>query len=165
MTVYTEGVLVRWPHGNEGVSVVTELPQGGKQVRVWFDDGSEQIFASDNAPIERFYFQEKDPVITIDGSTGVVTGSKAVGYKFYYTVSLPNNVVQTLSETSLRPAPLADPVQRLQAGKVANPRKFALRSTAARYDFANRYGLVASVCPCFSSCEASACIPEALTTM
>ncbi len=139
MADYVEGVLVRWPYGKDGVGVVTELPQGGKQIRVWFDDGSEQIFASDSAPIERFFFQVKDPVITLDGTTGVVTECKPVGNKVFYTVSLPSNVTKTVTETSLRPAPLADPVQRLQAGKVANTRKFALRSTAARYVFANRY--------------------------
>lgn len=52
-----EGVLVRWPYGKEGIGVIVELPQGSRQTRVRFEDGSEQIFATDTAPLERFVFQ------------------------------------------------------------------------------------------------------------
>jgi ATP-dependent helicase HepA len=44
-----------------------------------------------------------------------------------------------MMEAGLRPAVLKDPVQRLRTGKPGEPRRLALRSTAARYAFANRY--------------------------
>ena len=140
MTGYVAGALVRWSRGSGEVGLVAELMQGGKQVRVRFDDGSERTLAGDSPMIERFLFRPGDPVQGLSGgSAGVVTGGKLVDQKIYYTVSLPDNVTKTISETSLRPAVLTDPVQRLKIGRVSNPRKFCLRSTAARYAFANRY--------------------------
>ncbi len=148
MRGYAEGVLVHWTWGKAGteVGVVAESLLGGKQLRVRFDDGSEQIFASDNKVIKRFFFEPGAPVRKLaGGDTGVIASGKMVGEKIYYTISLPGNRMETVSETTLRPATLTDPVQRLKAKKVSNPRKFCLRSTAARYSFISRYDELASL--------------------
>lgn len=86
MRVYAEGVLVLWRWGKSGneVGVVAELPSGGKQLRVRFDDGSEQIFASDNKVIKRFLFEKGSPVRKrAGGDTGVVAAGQMVGEKVY----------------------------------------------------------------------------------
>ena len=119
---------------------------GGRQLRVRFDDGSEQIFASDSKVIKRFFFEKGAPVRKLTGGdTGVVSSAKIVEQKIYYTISLPGNLTEIVSETTLRPAALTDPVQRLKAKKISNPRKFCLRSTAARYSFISRYDELASL--------------------
>jgi len=143
---YAEGVLVRWPRHKGEVGVVARLSQGGKQVRVRFDDGREQELVAHPSTVERFLFQPGAPVQTLSSSgVGVVVNAKLVEQKIFYNVSFPGNVKKAVSETSLRPAVLTDPVERLRAGQVASPRKFALRSTAARYAFANRYDEFASL--------------------
>lgn len=125
MIGYAEGVLVRWKWGKSGteVGVVAESLLGGKQLRIRFDDGSEQIFASDNKVIRRFLFEPGAPVRKLaGGDTGVVASGKMVGEKIYYTISLPGNRTETVSETTLRPAALTDPVQRLKAKKGSSER-------------------------------------------
>lgn len=148
MMGYAEGVLVRWKWGKPEteVGVIAQSMMGGKQLRVRFDDGSEQIFASDNRVIERFLFEPGASVRRLNGGdTGVVASGELVGEKIYYTVSLPGNRTETIPETTLRPASLTDPVQRLKAKKVSNPRKFCLRSTATSYSFVSRYEELASL--------------------
>ena len=146
MIGYAEGVLVRWPRHKGEVGVVARLSQGGKQVRVRFDDGREQELVAHPSTVERFLFQPGAPVQTLSSSgVGVVVNAKLVEQKIFYNVSFPGNVKKAVSETSLRPAVLTDPVERLRTGQVASPRKFALRSTAARYAFANRYDEFASL--------------------
>lgn len=145
---YAEGVLVHWKWGKPGneVGVVAELLLGGKRLRVRFDDGSEQTFASESKVIERFLFKPGAPVRKwAGGDTGVIASGKMVAEKIYYTISLPGNSTETVSETTLRPATLTDPVRRLKAGKVSNPREFCLRTTAARYSFVSRYDELASL--------------------
>ena len=145
---YAVGTLVRWKWGKSGleVGVVAEMPTGGRQLRVRFDDGSEQIFASDSKVIKRFIFEKGAPVRKLTGGdTGVISSAKMVEQKIYYTIALPGNLTEMISETTLRPATLTDPVQRLKAKKISNPRKFCLRSTAARYSFISRYDELASL--------------------
>ncbi|MDP9475991.1 MAG: SNF2-related protein [Actinomycetota bacterium] len=123
-----------------------KLSQGGKQVRVRFDDGREQELVAHPSTVERFLFKPGAPVQTLtSNSVGVVVDARLVDQKIFYNVSFPGNVKKALSETGLRPAVLTDPLERLRARQVANPRKFALRSTAARYAFANRYDEFASL--------------------
>jgi superfamily II DNA or RNA helicase len=137
---YCKGALVSWPRGEGAVGVITESIQGGRQVRARFDDGQELTFSTQSSEIKRFLFQPGDPVQLVSGgAVGVIASGKLVGENIYYTVVLPGNAVKTLSEESLRPATLTDPVERLRTGKTGEPRKFALRSTATRYVFANRY--------------------------
>lgn len=135
------GALVSWS-GAEGdtVGVVTELIQGGKQLRVRFKGGDERIFVATGRAIERLFFEPGDPVqVASSGTIGVAVEARQVGRKIQYKVSFPGNVVKAVSEGGLRPAVLTNPVERLRTGAVGNPRRFALRSTAARYAFANRY--------------------------
>lgn len=126
--------------GDDVVGVVTELVQGGKQLRVRFTGGDERIFVATSRAIERLFFEPGDPVqVVSSGTVGVAMQAKQIGSKIQYKVSFPGNVVKTVSEAGLRPAILTDPVERLRRGAVGNPRKFMLRSTAARYAFASRY--------------------------
>ncbi|MDP9438756.1 MAG: SNF2-related protein, partial [Actinomycetota bacterium] len=135
------GALVSWPPpGGNAVGVVTELIQGGQQLRVRFKGGEERIFVAAGRAIERVVFEPNDAVqLVASGTIGVVLELKQVGRKIQYKVSLPGNEIKTVLEASLRPAVLTDPVERLRTGAVGNPRGFALRSAAARHSFANRY--------------------------
>ena len=109
---YAVGTLVHWKWGKSGpeVGVVAEMPMGGRQLRVRFDDGEEQIFASDSKVIKRFIFEKGAPVRKLTGGdTGVIASAKMVEQKIYYTISLPGNVTEIVAETTLRPAALTDP--------------------------------------------------------
>lgn len=56
MISYAQGVLVRWPRYKGEVGVVARLSQGGKQLRVRFDDGREQELVAHPSTVERFSF-------------------------------------------------------------------------------------------------------------
>lgn len=46
----------------------------------------------------------------------MIIDAKLVEQKIFYNVSFPGNVKKAVIETSLRPAVLTDPVERLRAG-------------------------------------------------
>ncbi len=66
---YAEGVLVRWPRHKGEVGVVVKLSQGGKQVRVHFDDGREQELVAHPSTVERFLFKPGTPVKTLTSNS------------------------------------------------------------------------------------------------
>lgn len=97
------GALVSWASaGDNAVGVVTELIQGGRQLRIRFKGGEERIFVATSRVIKRLFFEPGDPVqVVSSGAVGVTIGVKQVGRKIQYKVSFPGNVVKTVAEAGL----------------------------------------------------------------
>ena len=140
------GSLVRWVAGaGGGIGVVTDA-DGGRKVRVRFDNGDENLFAWPNDVLERVVFETGTQVhILADDEVGVVGSVTDVGGKIFYGVRLPGGVEKTVLEDGVRVAIVTDPLQLLRAGTLDSARSVNLRLAATRLLFAHQFDELSSL--------------------
>src|SRR5690348_7037430 len=104
------GNLVRWiSGGSAGVGIVSDV-NGGRQVRVRFDSGDENLFAWPNDVLERVRFEPGNKVhLLADNEIGVVLSVTEVEGRLFYGVQLPGGVQKTVLEDGVREAVITDP--------------------------------------------------------
>lgn len=142
------GILVRWVNGPSGsdIGLVTEVTNAGKRVRIDFDSGEERIFAWPNGVLERMVFAERSHVAVHDhDQIGVVESIVPVEDVLYYSVQLPGGELVMVSEASLRPATVTDPIQLLTTGVFHSTRSVNLRTVATQLQFASESGELSSL--------------------
>ena len=138
------GNVVRWVAGG-GVGVVVDF-DGGRQVRVRFDSGEENLFAWPNDVLERVHFEPGSKVhLLADDEIGVVTTVTEIDERLFYAVQLPAGVQKTVLEDGLRAAVITDPLELLRAGTLDPARSVNLRLSATRLLFAHQFDELSSL--------------------
>jgi hypothetical protein len=140
------GNIVRWLAGaNGGVGVVVDV-NGGRQVRVRFDSGEENLFAWPNEVLERVRFDPGSKVhLLADDEIGVVSDLTEIDDRIFYTVQLPGGVQKTVLEDGIRAAVITDPLELLRAGTLDSARSVNLRMSAMRLLFAHQFDQLSSL--------------------
>jgi ATP-dependent helicase HepA len=140
------GNIVRWLAGaNGGVGVVVDV-NGGRQVRVRFDSGEENLFAWPNEVLERVRFEPGNKVhLLADDEIGVVSDLTEIDDRTFYTVQLPGGVQKTVLEDGVRAAVITDPLELLRAGTLDSARSVNLRMSATRLLFAHQFDQLSSL--------------------
>jgi SNF2 family DNA or RNA helicase len=140
------GNVVRWVAGaNGGVGIVVDV-DGGRQVRVRFDTGEENLFAWPNDVLERVRFEPGSKVhLLADDEIGVVSDVTEIEGRLFYAVQLPAGVQKTVLEDGVRAAVITDPLELLRAGTVDSARSVNLRLSATRLLFAHQFDELSSL--------------------
>ena len=142
------GILVRWVNGptDGDVGLVTDVAGSGKQVRIHFDSDEQKVFAWPNGVLERLVFSENDHV-RVHGrdQVGLVESVVPMDDVLYYSVQLPGGELIMVSEATLRPASITDPLQLLTNGTFHSARSTNLRVVAHQLQFANESGELSSL--------------------
>jgi ATP-dependent helicase HepA len=145
--VLVPGNLVRWTAREAaGLGVVVAVENGGKRLRVRFDNGDENLFALPTDVLERVLFTAGSQVhLAAEDEIGVVADVVNVDGKTFYAVQLPGGIQKTVLEDGVRIAVVTDPLQLIRAGSLDPARSVNLRIAASRLLFAHQFDELSSL--------------------
>ena len=122
------GSRIRWPAMRTG-GFVESIE--GNRARVVLDSGDEHTVALGAGAIEADPFAIGEQVARSDGSDGVIVAAGSSPQYADWEVAWSTGERTTLPESALRRPVLRDPLDRLRANQLGEPRAFNLRSVAA----------------------------------
>ncbi len=134
------GSLVEW---NGQLGVIQSVD--GNRLSVRFDSGENQYFTRQSGVLQRVQFEPGSQVQMIgDPQVGVVLGAVPESHVPLWRVAFPGRVT-TSPESSLRPAVIVDPLERMKRGVLDTASEFNLRSVAEDYWTAHLHNALVSL--------------------